>query len=53
MTTSASTLALSNPSRGRSLATWFAQLVAAVILGQTLFFKFSAAPPWAECSPWR
>jgi len=30
--------------RGASTVSWIAQIVAAVILGQTLFFKFSAAP---------
>jgi hypothetical protein len=31
-------------SGGANAASWAAQLVAAAILGQTLFFKFSAAP---------
>ncbi len=31
-------------SRGAARAAWTAQIVAAVILGQTLFFKFSGAP---------
>jgi len=31
-------------SRGASVASWCGQLVAAVILGQTLFFKFTGAP---------
>lgn len=31
-------------SRGANTTAWIAQLVAAAILGQTLFFKFSGAP---------
>jgi putative oxidoreductase len=30
--------------RGASVASWICQLTAAVILGQTLFFKFTGAP---------
>jgi hypothetical protein len=30
--------------RGARIASWIAQLVVAAILGQTLFFKFTAAP---------
>lgn len=30
--------------RGAKTVSWIAQIVAAVILGQTLFFKFTAAP---------
>ena len=30
--------------KGSKVASWIAQLVAAVIMGQTLFFKFTAAP---------
>ncbi len=30
--------------RGATVASWACQLVAAVILGQTLFFKFTGAP---------
>lgn len=32
------------PSRAATVALWTARVVAAAILGQTLFFKFSAAP---------
>lgn len=32
------------PSRSARTAAWIGQLVAAVILGQTLYFKFSGAP---------
>ncbi|MFN8653825.1 MAG: DoxX family protein [Gemmatimonadales bacterium] len=31
-------------SRGETIASWACQLAAAIILGQTLFFKFSGAP---------
>jgi hypothetical protein len=31
-------------SRGASIASWTCQIVAAAILGQTLFFKFTGAP---------
>lgn len=31
-------------SRGQTIVSWACQLVAAVILGQTLFFKFTGAP---------
>ena len=34
----------SNLSRRARIASWTAQIVAAAILGQTLFFKFSGAP---------
>lgn len=34
----------SNRSRSSTVTTWIAQVVAAAILGQTLFFKFSGAP---------
>jgi len=35
---------MSDLSRAQTIASWIFQLVAAVILGQTLFFKFTGAP---------